>query len=689
VNPLKHLILLIRSLISLVIGLPRLLAVRWIRVTTIVVVLLLAGLGLYRFLFPPLPKSVEVYDIVWLEQGWTEAERQAVYHVSQGTLIIPYNWFFALGEPPALSWPIEIGGKDLFFTNATITRYRAIPDPRAGVNPDRLPIGITKHVIEDKYVDQLGQGHKEWLSYTCAFCHTTQINYKGIGVRIDGGPGNLDFNQFNSMLANLLVLTDVNPARFERFAERVLHREKKAFTSSNKEALHSQLRSFLRSPAIRSGVLAILQGTFPTKEGFGRMDALGRGVNGQFGQLDMRNVGVGNAPVSIPPLWHSHEYGWVQTGATIRQPMGRNLMEAWGVNASVDLTNPDPSKLYATTVSMKNEFWIETLNSTLRAPQWPEPIFGGVDRVAAKRGQYLYEEAVFANALAPEQELCGPPDCESLVPRPAKGLCARCHAPVRETQRPEEGGPFYQLPMYKLDVIGTDPGDVKNFAARTIYTGRLKDVLFGGKEVVGVGAAFALTSDKIMDRQYNELGVPAAARAEWDGFRKNVFRAVDAYPARPNQGFWATAPFLHNNSVASLYELLSPVSERRSSFWSGDLEFDPVHVGYQSDKFRGGFEFQVRLGYLEALWRSVRNVFRGQFEYAREIAGNSNAGHEFRDAPKGTPGVIGPGLNPQQRQDIVEYMKIIKDFPPIDPAEMARRRAMLEGMKKDFIPAVP
>ena len=35
------------------------------------------------------------------------------------------------------------------------------------------------------------------------------------------------------------------------------------------------------------------------------------------------------------------------------------------------------------------------------------------------------------------------------------------------------------------------------------------------------------------------------------------------YKARPLNGIWATAPFLHNGSVLTLYDLLLPADETR------------------------------------------------------------------------------------------------------------------------------
>ena len=111
------------------------------------------------------------------------------------------------------------------------------------------------------------------------------------------------------------------------------------------------------------------------------------------------------------------------------------------------------------------------------------------------------------------------------------------------------------------------------------------------------------------------------------------------YKARPLNGVWATAPYLHNGSVRNLYQLLSPVSERDKRFFLGSKEFDPVNVGYVSEKLTGGFELDTTLG------------------------GNHNTGHEFRDktdAEKNSSwvkGVLGPALTHEERMAIIEYVK--------------------------------
>ena len=98
---------------------------------------------------------------------------------------------------------------------------------------------------------------------------------------------------------------------------------------------------------------------------------------------------------------------------------------------------------------------------------------------------------------------------------------------------------------------------------------------------------------------------------------------------------WANGTYLHNGSVPNLYLLLSPQSDRPSTFYVGSKEFDPVNVGFKSGPMKGATKFDTSL------------------------PGNSNSGHEFRDAPPKTRGVIGPLLTHEQRMQIIEFLKSI------------------------------
>ena len=102
------------------------------------------------------------------------------------------------------------------------------------------------------------------------------------------------------------------------------------------------------------------------------------------------------------------------------------------------------------------------------------------------------------------------------------------------------------------------------------------------------------------------------------------WRSTHGYLARPLKGIWATAPYLHNGSVATLDDLLKPASQRLAKFPVGQREFDPVRVGY------------------------VTEVSEPQWVFDTTIPGNENVGHEF-----------GADLPAVSRQELIEYMKTL------------------------------
>ncbi len=663
-----------------------------------VVVLLVIGVAGYRFMFPALPNPVQPREIVRLNQGWTPDQREKYYQTPQGSLIIPYSWFLALEQP-------GIGNHESFNTQENLAKYDLVLDAGSRFNPDQLPVGITKQTITPAYVPELGCGappcpagaavHAEWLTYTCAACHTAQINYQGKSFIVEGGRGRWNFTVFNTTLANLLLVTSLYPPMFDRFATKVIRIEKRPDDPGERAAIKKELQEFLHTPPIVDGINAGLHRTYPTEEGYGRMDALGRGSNGQFAPLDKRNILLANAPVLIPPLWYTHDFDWVQSVAAIRQPLGRNITESWGVNSSVDLLNTDSGKVFDSSIPFQHMFWMETLISVMKPPAWPDQILGKVDQDAVKLGKYLYEEKVFDGALTPaEEQWC--PDAQAGAPgtdgwqpcpnpnTPKKGLCARCHAPVGEVYANQFGKRYLQLPMYKLSVLGTDPWDSVNFNARQVYTGPLKDK-FSGQDKVGIGVALLTSTSAIMAREFVNQHIPAADQPVVTGYRSNNFRAPLAYPARPLVGYWATPPYLHNGGIPNLYELLSPQEERSVTFWTGSMEFDPVKVGYRDEEFDGAFELVTRRSLLGAIGFSIRELLAGHLQFKRDVDGNSNLGHEFRNAPKGTKGVIGPLLTPKERMAIIEYMKVMEELKPLDGGEENRRRGtVLQQMEQEY-----
>jgi hypothetical protein len=283
--------------------------------------------------------------------------------------------------------------------------------------------------------------------------------------------------------------------------------------------------------------------------------------------------------------------------------MARNIGEALGVNTPVTLKDRDnPANIFKSEVKIENLHLLEKLLQKLQPPRWPEEVLGQIDRAKAASGGALYQQH-----------------------------CAACHESEAYTP-PESGIQLLRINMYPLEQIGTDPNDAVNFNLRVARTGQLGQPPINLPPMVTAADALKFVTTEVAKRKYDELQIPPEKRKEMDGFRPNLIRAPRGYRARNMDGIWATAPFLHNNSVPNLYQLLLPANQRDKRFFVGNLEYDQKAVGFKTGGFSGGFEFRT------------------------DISGNSNAGHEFRDGAHGN-GVIGPPLTDDERWAIVEYLK--------------------------------
>jgi hypothetical protein len=107
-------------------------------------------------------------------------------------------------------------------------------------------------------------------------------------------------------------------------------------------------------------------------------------------------------------------------------------------------------------------------------------------------------------------------------------------------------------------------------------------------------------------------------------------KALLAYKARPLNGVWSSAPFLHNGSVPNMYQLLLPAKDRVKKFYIGSMQYDAKNLGFDMSPVKESFLFDTSL------------------------AGNSNAGHEY-GMGYGEQG----GLTEDERWALIEYIKTL------------------------------
>jgi mono/diheme cytochrome c family protein len=624
------------------------------------------------------PERVE--RVIYQDQGWgpgLEAQaRQTYYYTAQGAVLkdVRYSWFRALEMP----W-----SKRKLSDPEIMRRYGFLVDPATPANRDGLPVGFTKHYDQGL--------NEEVLDITCAACHTGQINVTRNGrttaLRIDGGSAlhaftNSDIGHFVPTLTASLVGTLVNPFKFNRFAKAVLgegHR-------GGRWALRAQMLNV----AGEFGRLAWnekVHGLVPTEEGYGRTDALARIANTVFGDhIEARNYAVANAPVNFPPVWNIWKFDWVQYNASVSQPMARNIGETMGTGAKYALLDRygrplPPDERYRSSTMLENLYTIEQTLRTLQPPQWNEELLGPIDRAKAARGKQLFNQY----CVACHGPHIAPPEIKTR------------NAPLKGANDPE-----WLVKTLCVDDIGTDPNTALNFydarvdltktgltaedlrdVARkeyTLWNQRQADYL--NKEItraskapdssayvaslqqelaglnaameqelseinpasLSVGAGLSYLGMMIREKAYTERHYTDTQRADYDGFGiLDMPQVLPSYKPRPLAGIWASPPFLHNGSVPTIYDLLSPVSERPKTFLAGSREYDTRKLGLAQPSGR--------------YWT---------FDTSKD--GNHNSGHEFNTGYKpwkeGDPpahGLIGPLLTPDERLAIIEHLKVRND----------------------------
>jgi hypothetical protein len=577
-----------------------------------------------------------------LDQGWTAEERQDFYFLGQGSQLLPYAWFVCLELPDS---------EELLRSPRHMRSLGCIvPPPDEGRNPDGLPIGFVRDsnsatiamkagLLGSRFDREQYPPTNDWLGLTCAACHTSEFTYEGRTIRIDGGAAMTDMESFLAVLAKSLRAAADDDEKFRRFEARIRER---AGGHIDTVGLREELRSY--APVIER---LVERNKSDHPYGRGRLDAFGAILN----QICEASLGIpenhrpSSAPVSYPFLWDTPHLDWVQWNSSVDIPISRNVGEVLGVFAHVNLTGEPGGDQFRSSARVDYLHRLETQLTRLRAPEWPTQHLGAIDEAKAAAGKRLFA----AN-------------------------CAGCHN-VRDdrgnfamTDPNEFGRSFIKTTSIPFRDIGTDPQMVVNFVTRTAQPGALKHVLEPvlndpatqasleelAKLVAAMGRPRPDFSREVPAGMVlaaavrGVLGVDLAERFQnlSEGEREQMLlelhgrrigesppHAGAGYKARPLNGVWATAPFGHAGAVPNLYQWLLPEDERVISFFVGNREFDPVHVGYRLGPSDGAFHF---------------NTARDD---GTPIAGNSNKGH------------TGPGktdFTEEERWQIIEYLKTLR-----------------------------
>ena len=608
--------------------------------------LFLAAL-LTGFLAPVFPSMSD--EIVNVEQGWSPADKTAWYTTNQGLRILPLSWLRALEQPDS---------DKPFLVPEYMAGFRYLPGPGAS----DLPIGFVIDAQDDSQLSvtklrwKEGQSSTEpWAGLTCSACHTNELTYNGKRLRVEGAPSLTDYQSFTTAVDKALDQTRLDDQKFARFAKQVLGDD-----GQDSDKLRGELAKLAdaQTRVAASNATAL-------RYGFGRLDAIGYAFNmiATIAKAPGQIFHVPDAPVSYPFLWNIHQLSAVQWDASVPNgpivggvdlgALGRNTGEVLSEFTGDVQTELYPLALlrpgYMSSINIANLDKLEQLVRRLKPPTWPS-VFPAIDETKRSAGQRLFAER-----------------------------CEKCHVHLdREdlTTHIDVGTTLLKGP----ERIGTDPWMACNAYAESARTGSLigtpkgyfalpplqKLTLLGptaplldmlATEVVGSMVGYAgkykdLLTETLAKQLYDRKSSPHIDLAPQINLNNLVPEIAPAtvfpdkiaqlkgcladdspilgYKFRPLTGIWATAPYLHNGSVPTLYDLLLPPSDRPKSFYVGTREFDPVKVGFKTEQ-------------------SAENslLFRVFDDQGKPIQGNLNSGHDYNNA----------GLSAADREALVEYMK--------------------------------
>jgi cytochrome c5 len=624
-------------------------------------------------------------EVIYLDQGWSPADSLWFYTTTQGSDLLPYDFFIALERA---------GSQEPFRSPENMNRYRYLPQKPTRSNPDGLPVGM----VADSYLG------KKYMGFTCAACHSSQVNYKGVGIRIDGGPGAADMDTFMNDLAAALAATLDTPEKQKRFTAAVV----KAGAYSTDDAVLQDLKTYtLRMQAYNF----INESTFnrtPVPYGFARLDAFGRIYNrvaehlldpdslhaaldgtlppdqvaellakmspvitsAQRDHLMDRLLAVlshddlqtlrdlifnrPNAPASYPFLWDIPQHDYVQwngIGANAGVgPLGRNTGEVIGVFATLDWAQKKDWTLssviggqgfgkthinFQSSADFHNLRALEDRLTSLESPLWSDAVKAAglppVDPQKSKRGQKLFAQ-----------------------------FCASCHAVIDRASTDRR----IVAHMDKvIGGVGTDPTMAANAAGYTGYSGVIRnmysntsvgDILLDTKAPVAAlltTATVNVVATPDPDRWFFTRAADWATNLVKAYFSNKIkpsvksgdyvpdsttdpFASLRSYKGRSLNGIWATAPYLHNGSVPTLYDLLLPADHQDN---------DPPGTAYRPKTFMVGSR---ELDVTKVGFKSGENDYQG-FRFDTSQPASSNAGHEYGTRQ----------MSDQDRRDLVEYLK--------------------------------
>ncbi|MEM7361246.1 MAG: di-heme-cytochrome C peroxidase [Pseudomonadota bacterium] len=672
--------------------------------------------GVASILHDEIDGDVLKENIEYLPQNWDARDSLWFYAASQGSNLLPYDFFLHLEQE---------NNQDAFRDNAYLNSFRYLPREATLSNPDGLPVGMTKDVYQGK----------KYMGFTCAACHTSQINYTDAndvrrGLRIDGGPAAADLEIFLVAMAGALQKTMSDDAKRTRFHDKVLAEG----TYDSREQIDADLAKYAnRIAAYTHTNEPLWDENQPnggrTHYGFSRLDAFGRiynrvlqyimsgeqlnevlikvvpaavmdrarsDVDAVLDDEDQSNIVLrvlaalenhagavnpaqwqqtraelraaiynpANAPTSYPYLWDIAQHDYVQWTGLVSNggigPLGRNVGQVIGVFGTLDWQRKEGRSISARIGGQDQSLGHINFKSS-------------IDQRNLNRVEFSLRR--LQSPVWPEDKLGAlRDDWKERGSEIFDQRCASCHANIVR----DDPNRKIVTRMSQFEKVGTDPLLAINTVAYNGYSGMAHnqnvDAAAGPMVIEKVQPVASLVSfsarNVVASWDPDKTPIRRVAEWAWDLAKTLKNRSAttirrgdfdEPTPAEPFKQLQAYKARALNGIWATapyLHNGSVPnlyellLPKRQPGDPDVDEEGNPIE--YRSDVFWvGSRDFEPDVvGFRSKQYKS------GGFRFDTSIQGNSNAGHEY--AAGNTPDAEGrtfAPLNKQERLYLLEYLK--------------------------------
>jgi hypothetical protein len=335
------------------------------------------------------------------------------------------------------------------------------------------------------------------------------------------------------------------------------------------------------------------------------------------------NIHTADAAVRYPFLWNAPKQdftqwpGFAANGSELLA-LARNLGQVYGVFATFAPRKDPKSALGVDYLGINSANFaglaeLETLVRQLGPPKWP----WAIDSALAAEGKQIFNLPTAEGGCV---------ECHGIQPGiPRSPDFATGATPVLDVGTDTRE---YQILSWAADTGELNGAGIPNLvpplqpmdASLNILAVAVNGSIVQYLSPLSLAAALGTLS---LPSRFDDL---AGAFGPIAGLGAGAIPA--AYEARVLQGIWAAAPYLHNGSVPSLAELLTPSDQRVDTFEIGPV-YDRASVGLARQQ--GDFSFTLQT-------TGCDNV----------SSGVSHCGHDY-----------GTTLPEQQKRALLEYLKTL------------------------------